>query len=126
MTASTSQTPSAHLTLGRFGETWAARHLTDEGLVLLERNWRGPSGEIDLVLREGRTLVICEVKTRRSRRRGSGIEAVDETKCGRLRALAEEWMAARGVRPADVRVDVVDLLVEDGRVTDVDHVRGVA
>ena len=47
--------------LGERGETIAARHLTRLGLVLVDRNWRCDAGEIDLVLRDGAVLVICEV-----------------------------------------------------------------
>ncbi len=51
--------------LGRYGEDVAARHLVDDGLVLLARNWRCAEGEIDIVARDGDVLVVCEVKTRR-------------------------------------------------------------
>ena len=50
--------------LGRRGETLAARHLTSLGMRVLARNWRCPGGELDLVLRQGSTLIACEVKTR--------------------------------------------------------------
>ena len=55
---------SARAALGRYGENLAARHLSDAGLRVLERNWRCREGEIDIVARDGRTLVFCEVKTR--------------------------------------------------------------
>lgn len=124
--APTSPPAAAHLVLGRFGETYAARHLVSAGMVLLERNWRGSCGEIDLILRERRTLVLCEVKTRTSQARGHAMEAVDSEKLSRLQALAEEWMDRRGVRPAEVRFDVVAVLVERGAVTDIEHVRGLS
>ena len=50
--------------LGRYGERVAADHLRSLGMVVLARNWRCRFGEIDLVARDGSTLVICEVKTR--------------------------------------------------------------
>ena len=49
-----------------YGERLAARHLVEQGLVVLDRNWRCDAGEIDLVLRDGAVLVVCEVKTRTS------------------------------------------------------------
>ena len=52
-------TAASKQALGAYGETVAARHLVDAGLVLLERNWRCDEGEIDLVLREGSVLVVC-------------------------------------------------------------------
>ena len=51
--------------VGRYGEDLAARYLTAEGFVILERNWRCELGEIDIVARDGDALVVCEVKTRR-------------------------------------------------------------
>ena len=111
--------------LGRFGETYAARHLVRQGLVLLDRNWRCDAGEIDLVLREGRVLVVCEVKTRSSTAFGSPVEAVSEQKAERLRRLADRWLEERGVRPPEVRLDLVGVLVPRTGRPQVEHVRGV-
>lgn len=111
--------------LGAFGESTAAAHLVAQGMVVLDRNWRCPLGELDLVLRDGRTLVVCEVKTRSSTRYGSPLEAVTEQKAARLRRLAARWLAEHAVRPEDVRIDLVGVLVADPRKPLVDHVRGV-
>jgi hypothetical protein len=51
--------------VGRFGEWLAAEHLVDSGMELVDRNWRCPLGEIDIIARDGETVVFCEVKTRR-------------------------------------------------------------
>jgi putative endonuclease len=110
--------------VGRFGEDVAARHLVRSGLVVLERNWRCGIGEIDIVARDGDTLVVCEVKTRRGLRFGSPLEAVTEEKARRLRQLAAEWVRVRGVRPAQVRIDVVGVLARAGDPVRVEHVRG--
>ena len=61
--------------LGRYGEDVAARYLQDAGLVLIDRNWRGRSGEVDLVALDGAILVICEVKTRTSDQFGGPLAA---------------------------------------------------
>ena len=111
--------------LGRFGETYAARHLVRQGLVLLDRNWRCETGEIDLVLREGRVLVVCEVKTRSSTAFCSPVEGVSEQKAERLRRLADRWLEEHGVRPPEVRLDVVGVLVPRTGRPQVEHVRGV-
>jgi putative endonuclease len=80
---------------------------------VLDRNWRCREGEIDLIVRRGRTLVFCEVKTRSTDRYGSGVEAVGATKQRRIRRLAGRWLSelkARGSRGGfDVRFDVVDI-----------------
>lgn len=112
--------------LGAYGEALAARRLVEgEGMVLLDRNWRCPAGEIDLVLRDGRTLVICEVKTRSSSAFGSPLESVDAGKASRLRRLAALWIAAHGVRVRDVRIDLVGVLLQPRGLPTVDHVQGV-
>ena len=111
--------------LGLLGESIAARHLTRGGMVLLDRNWRSPSGEIDLVLRDDTTLVFCEVKTRTSHAFGSPFEAVDETKLRRMRRCAAQWVAAHDVHPPDLRLDMVGVLVPlHGRI-EVEHVAGI-
>lgn len=112
--------------LGAYGEALAARHLVDQGMVLLDRNWRCELGEVDLVLRDGRVLVVCEVKTRSSLAFGAPLEAVTEQKAARLRRLAARWLADHEVHPQEVRIDLVGVLAAAGRAVEVDHVRGVA
>ncbi len=111
--------------LGERGETIAARHLTRLGMVLLDRNWRCDAGEIDLVLRDGQVLVICEVKTRTSTDYGDPLEAVDRRKADRLRRLAIRWLRAHDCHPDDVRVDLVGVLAPPGRPVEVEHVAGI-
>jgi putative endonuclease len=111
--------------LGKYGETLAARHLVSQGMVLLERNWRCPDGEIDLVLRDGEALVVCEVKTRSSNAFGSPHEAVTRVKVARLRRLAAAWLACHDVRPTGVRIDFVAIVRPRRGNATVDHVRGV-
>ena len=111
--------------LGAYGETLAERELTGQGMVVLDRNWRCPAGEIDLVLRDGDTLVVCEVKTRSSGACGQPLEAVTERKVARLRRLAASWLAAHPVRPVDVRLDMVGVLRPRRGVSIVEHVRGI-
>lgn len=112
--------------LGRMGEDVAARHLESEGFVVLERNWRCSEGEVDILARDGDTLVVCEVKTRSSTRYGSPFEAITERKLHRLERLGMRWMRERGVRPKRMRVDIVSVLAPpDGRRV-IEHVRGLS
>ena len=110
---------------GSYGETLAARHLTGTGMVLLERNWSTTTGEIDLLLREGDVLVVCEVKTRTSDACGLPHEAVDNAKVERLRRVADEWLAAHAADPRDVRVDLVAVTRPRKGPSVVEHVRGI-
>jgi putative endonuclease len=111
--------------IGAYGEALAAGYLTARGMVLLDRNWRCELGELDLVLREGPTLVVCEVKTRTTTAFGSPLEGVTEQKAARLRRLAARWLADHAVRPEEVRIDLVGILLERGRKAVLEHVRGV-
>lgn len=111
--------------LGRYGERVAAQRLVDQGMVLLDRNWRCELGEIDLVLRDGDVLVFCEVKTRSSAAYGHPLEAVTPTKGARLRRLAARWLEEHDVHPRDVRIDLVGVLLATRGAAEVEHVRAV-
>lgn len=118
--------------LGRYGEDLAARRLRQSGMVVLERNWRCPAGEIDIVARDRDALVICEVKTRRLGDFEHPMAAVTPAKAARLRRLASRWLTERWLarygRPpvGGVRVDVVGVLLPGRGAPLVQHVRGAA
>ena len=111
--------------LGAYGEAVAERHLVDAGMVVLDRNWRCSAGEVDLVLRDGEVLVICEVKTRTSDTCGTPAEAITAAKLRRLQRLSQLWIERHGVRAADVRIDMVGVLRPRRGPAQVDHVRGI-
>ena len=131
MTSATQEQPPPHsppshrAALGAYGERLAASHLVAQGLVVLDRNWRCEAGEIDLVLRDGDVLVVCEVKTRSSVSCGTPHEAVTPVKLARLRRLAAAWLAAHEVHARDVRIDLVAVLRPRRGPSTVDHVRGL-
>lgn len=118
-------TAQARQAIGAYGEERAARHLSALGMVVLDRNWRGPAGEIDIVLRDGATLVVCEVKTRTSAVAGTPHEALTAEKLDRLRRLGEQWAEARGIRPPEIRVDLVAVLRPRRGAAVVEHVPGL-
>ncbi len=97
----------SNLDTGRWGERLAADWYRHRGYDVLARNWRCPIGEIDLIARRGRVVVIGEVKARRSDEFGPAAAAVGPAKQRRLRRLAAEWLAITGVRGVEVRFDVV-------------------
>ena len=112
--------------LGAHGEAIAARHLVQRGMVVLDRNWRCPDGEADLVLRDGSTLVVCEVKTRSNHEHGSPHEAVTPEKVERMGRVAQAWLAAHEVTPRGVRLDLVAVLRPRRGASVVEHVRGLS
>ena len=110
--------------LGREGERLAAEHLVARGLVILARNWRRREGELDVVATDGRSLVVCEVKTRSGVGYGLPVEAVTRAKAARIRRLAHQWLAESRARFVDVRFDVVAVLLLPGRAPQVEHYEG--
>jgi putative endonuclease len=110
--------------VGAYGERVAASLLVAAGMDLLDRNWRCATGELDIVARDGDTLVFCEVKTRRGDAFGTPAEAVTWAKARRLRELAASWLAAHpGIR-GPVRFDVVSVRPRSAGPAEVEHLRG--
>jgi putative endonuclease len=122
----TTDAPAGRLhALGRYGERVAALHLTERGMVLLDRNWRCEAGEIDLVLREGDVLVVCEVKTRSSDDFGTPHEAIGPAKLDRLKRLGLRWAETHEVHPAETRIDLVAVHPQRRGAAHVEHVPGL-
>ena len=108
--------------LGRDGEAAACELFQGLGFEVVDRNYRSGRGEVDLVARRGETLVFCEVKTRRSDQWGLPAEAVDPGKQARLRRLAAAWLAERKPGYAEVRFDIVSVIVRDSNRYEVTHI----
>ena len=102
--------PPSRLELGQLGEQLCARHLEAEGYELEALNWRGRSGELDLVARQGSTLVVIEVRTTRGDWLERPAEAVTLTKQRQVARCADEYLRSRPqlAPPVEViRFDVV-------------------
>ncbi len=115
---------------GQAAERLCEGELRQRGWSILDRNWRIRLGEIDLVARDGRTLVIVEVKSSRPGR-GAGpvtpVLAVDRRKQQRLRRLATAWLVARQSHVSfdEIRFDVVGVtFAADGSVAAWEHIEG--
>ena len=138
---------SRNIRVGRLGEQAAARYLEGLGYRVLDHNWRSPDpeqrGELDLVLRHRRDLVICEVKTRTGEALAHPAEAVTREKAARLRRLAVLWLrghrrsrrsrslftARTSPAPSRVRIDVVAVRLgprEPFPVLSIEHLQAVA
>lgn len=110
--------------LGRYGEDLAVELLERSGWVILERNWRCDLGELDIIAQDGPALVVCEVKTRRSTRFGTPLEAVSESKIRRMRRLVIRWMQECGLHATVIRFDVIGIVQPHVGAPIIDHVRG--
>ncbi|MFC4629838.1 YraN family protein [Promicromonospora alba] len=137
--------------VGRYGERVALRHVVSRGWQVLDTNWRGKDGELDIVALDGDVLVVIEVKTRSGHGFGHPAEAVTPRKLARIKRLTGQWLtvfrerlaAARMAEEANpgcpvpvlpdvrtrfgaIRIDVVAVtLQEQGRAV-VEHLESVA
>lgn len=101
----------ARRTLGARGEAAVAAWYEARGYTVVDRNWRCREGELDLVVRDGRLFVFCEVKSRTSTAFGFPIEAVTREKAARIRRLAARWLEEAAPMPArEIRFDVASVL----------------
>lgn len=95
------------------GEDVAAAWYEDRGFEVLERNWRRREGEVDLIVRKGRTVALVEVRTRTGDAAGRGAEAVLPARQRRIRRLGARRLAeltpSSGRSLVDLRFDVVDI-----------------
>jgi putative endonuclease len=93
--------------LGKSGEEMACRELQRQGYAILARRYRTRYGEIDIVARDGPTIIFVEVKARTSDHYGDPTESVTLHKQARITAMAEDFIARRGLAGAPCRFDVV-------------------
>ncbi len=112
-------------TLGQRGEAAAERFLRRRGYKTLARSDRCGLGELDLVMRDGETVVFVEVKTRQSQKAGHPAEAVDENKQRRLTRLAVAFLKRhRLLGRCSARFDVVAILwPDDARRPTIEHIQ---
>jgi len=111
--------------VGRYGERVAARYLVGAGWQVLDRNWRGRGGELDIVALHAGALVVVEVKTRRGVGFGHPAEAVTPRKLARLRRLTAQWLATHDVRPHSIRIDVIAVVLPARGAARLEHLVGV-
>lgn len=109
--------------LGRLGEERATRHLRECGYAVLDRNWRCPQGELDIIAARGADLVVVEVKTRRGEAFGHPFEAIDARKGARLWRLAVAWVAAHPgqARGRRLRIDAIAITGSDPATARLEH-----
>jgi putative endonuclease len=91
----------------------AANYLAGHGYTILHRNYRSKSGEIDIIARQGDTLVFVEVKTRRTNTFGSPAAAVTARKQLQISRVAQEFLAKENLFDTDARFDVVSVFSPD-------------
>jgi putative endonuclease len=115
--------------IGARGEDLACAEPERQGMQVLERNWRGRIGEIDIVAAEtgvnGLTLVFCEVKCRSGLGFGHPLEAITFAKMRTLRQLAALWMREHRIKASAIRLDAIGVVMVPGQEPSLSHVRAV-
>ena len=106
--------------MGERGENLAARHLQSRGYKIIVRNFRCELGEIDIVARDGKTLVFVEVKTR-SYDDPAPADQVNATKMHQLTKAAKIFLSRYGTPQPPARFDVVAVLWPNGREPIIRH-----
>lgn len=89
----------ARLDDGARAEQLAADYLQSHGLTLVERNYRCRAGEIDLILRDGATLVFAEVRLRKNGAFGGAAASITERKQHKLRLAARHYLQTLAAEP---------------------------
>jgi putative endonuclease len=118
--------------LGSHGEELACAHLAERGYAVVDRNFRTRYGELDLVARDERFLVFCEVKTRLER--GSPgpfgpLTSVGARKRRQVREMARQWLGERAGRldgrPPELRFDAIGVTLRpSGGLVRIEHLEG--
>lgn len=118
--------PAKTLTVGAWGERWAARYLTLKGCHILERNVHPcRHGELDIVAKERNTYLFVEVKTRQHEAYGAPITAINARKRTLLRRCATHWLARHFLLKESTRYrfDAIEVVGSPGKLPEIRHVK---
>jgi putative endonuclease len=99
--------------LGKIGEDLACRELEDRGYAILARRYRRRAGELDIIARDGPTVVFVEVKAREGRKFGGAVDAVTSLKRRRMTRVALEYLVRHRLTHCPCRFDVVSIHMEN-------------
>ena len=108
--------------LGVEGENLAVKFLKKKGFRIIGRNFKTPLGEIDIIAKDGNTLVFVEVKTRTDDTFGYPFEAVNKRKRQKLRDLASLYLKRLKKEPS-VRFDVLSILYTNKGKKEIEHIK---
>ena len=116
--------PTDRSRLGSSGERLAQEYLGGAGYEILETNYRCQWGEVDIITRDGDSLVFVEVRTRRSTSFGTPEESITKEKAQRLIATAETYLDEHQSSAAQWRIDFISVEMDHrGRLKPLRHVK---
>lgn len=102
--------PPSHLRLGKKGEDLAEAFLKKKGYRIIERNFKCPFGEIDLIARDGKTVVFVEIKARTRATLSPPYLAVNKSKRKKIQKSAEYYLNIKKAGPVECRFDIVSIV----------------
>jgi len=108
---------------GKYGEEHAASLLRQNGYTIIEKNYRQPCGEIDIIAKDGETLVFIEVKTRRTTGFGSPFEAITERKKRQIARTAQDYLCRKKQTNKPARFDVIGIVLRKGRTPQIEIIQ---
>ena len=117
------QHKSGNSSLGNVGESIAATFLKGAGFSIVERNFRCVCGELDIIARDGRTIVFIEVKCRNNEIYGPPQLAVTPFKQRQISKAALVWLSKRRLYDAEARFDVVAIVLHEHALPEIEHIR---
>ncbi len=109
------------ITLGRQGEDLAAHYLQKQGFVILARNYRQKTGEVDIIAQDCDCLVFVEVKTRKSLHFGQPFEAVTSRKQFQISRVALDYLSRNKLLDHPARFDVISIILPDNGEPEIEH-----
>lgn len=114
---------SSNGSVGGVGESIAVTYLKGQGFKIVECNFRSVCGEIDIVARDGRTIVFVEVKCRKNDNYGPPQLAVTPFKQRQISKAALVWLSRKKLYDAEARFDVVAIMLRDHDLPEIEHIR---
>lgn len=108
--------------IGKSGEDIAANYLTNIGYNVIERNFECWQGEIDIIALDKNEIVFIEVKTRRNRKYGLAVEAVNNNKKKHLWKAVEYYIYSRNLQKEFIRIDVIEVYLNKDKVK-INHIK---
>ncbi len=111
----------SRINLGKLGEDLATVFLKQKGFQIITRNYRQKTGEVDIIAKDGETLIFIEVKTRSSLLFGQPFEAVTIKKQTQLNRIALDYMTRNKINNQAARFDVISILIEQNKKPKIEH-----
>lgn len=117
------QVSGGNQSLGEIGESIAVTFLKGAGFTIVQRNYTCVCGELDIIARDGRTIVFVEVKCRRNKVFGVPQLAVTPFKQRQISKAALVWLSERRLYDSEARFDVVAIVLRKDDLPEIEHVR---